>query len=86
MAINVPKKLKASTVPKFEKNDCLFILKPDSKMIGGKSRIINRFPKCFDTFVKYSSILKAWHKKPARMPTSTVRPASCKYLCLDFLR
>ena len=86
IAMKVPKNEKASTVPKFAKKDVLFILKPDSKMIGGKSRIINRFPKCFDTFVKYSSILKAWHKRPARMPTTTVRPASCKYLCLDFLR
>ena len=86
IAMKVPKKEKASTVPKFAKKDVLFILKPDSKMIGGKSRIINIVPKCFDTFVKYSSISKAWHKRPARMPTNTVRPASYRYLCLDFLR
>ena len=86
IAMKVPKKEKASTVPKFAKKDVLFMLKPDSKIIGGKSRIMKRFPKCFDKFVRYNSILKAWHSKPAKMPTITVRPASCKYLCLDFLR
>ena len=73
-------------MPKFEKKGVLFILKPDSKMIGGKRKIINRFPKCFDKFVKYASIPRNLHKPPARIPTITVRPASCKYLCFDFFR
>ena len=52
IAMNVPKKLYAKTVPKLAKNEVLFILKPDSNMMGGSRRIMNRFPKCFDKFVK----------------------------------
>ena len=50
--MKVPKKEKASTVPKFEKKFFLSILKPDSKMIGGNKRIMNRLPKCLDKLVK----------------------------------
>ena len=49
--MNVPIKEYARTEPKFAKKGFLFILNPDSKMIGGRSRIMNRFPKCLDKFV-----------------------------------
>ena len=49
--MKVPKKEYASTVPKLAKKHVLFILKPDSKMMGGKSRIMNRLPKCLDKLV-----------------------------------
>ena len=49
--MKVPRKEYASTVPKFAKNGFLFMLKPDSNMIGGSKRIMNKLPKCFDRLV-----------------------------------
>ena len=38
MAMNVPRKLYIRTAPTFLKKVCLFMLYPDSKIIGGRRR------------------------------------------------
>ena len=47
---------------------------------------MNRLLKCYEIFLdkKFSCVYLM--TMPAMMPRSVVRPASCKYLCLDFLR
>ena len=52
IAIKVPKNEYANTVPKLAKNGFLFILKPESKIMGGSSKIMNKLPKCLDKFVR----------------------------------
>jgi len=50
MARKVPIKLYAKIAPIFLKNGFFFILYPDSKIIGGSSRIKNNSVKCFVKF------------------------------------
>ena len=45
IAMNVPKKANIKIVPMFLKNGFFCMLYPDSKIIGGKSRIINKVTK-----------------------------------------
>jgi hypothetical protein len=53
IAIKVPMKLNIRTVPRFLKNDFLFMLYPDSKMIGGSNKIIKIPLKWPDRFRMY---------------------------------
>ena len=84
--MKVPRKEYAMTVPKLEKKGFLFMLNPASKMIGGRSKIMNKLLKCLVKLVIWPSILNNLKRAPAKTPISTVRPDSCRYLCLDFLR
>jgi len=45
IAINVPKKLYTAIVPIFLKKGFFYILYPDSKMIGGSRRSMNKLLK-----------------------------------------
>lgn len=55
-------------------------------MIGGSRRIMNRLLKCYEMFFDMKLSCVYLSTIPAMMPSNVVRPASCKYLCLDFFR
>jgi hypothetical protein len=72
--------------PIFLKNGGLLILYPDSKMIGGRSKIIKSLTKWLDKFVIYDSMFMNLRINPATTPISVVSPDSCKYLCFLFFK
>ena len=86
MAMNVPRKLKAITVPMFLKKGYFYMLYPPSKMIGGSNKIMNKLLKCYDIFLDRKFSFVYLITMPAIIPSSVVSPASCKYLCFDFFR
>ena len=57
IAMKVPTKAKAMTVPKFLKNGFFYRLYPDSKIMGGSSKIINKLLKWVVIFELYCPIL-----------------------------
>ena len=73
-------------MPPFLKKYFLFILYPDSKIIGGSSRITKIYEKLAVSYCRYVRICNSLKIKPQSAPISTVRPASYKYLCPDFFR
>ena len=70
----------------FLKNGFFCILYPDSKIMGGSSNIMKRLLKWFEMFAIIVPIASSLSKNPHSIPINVVRPASCKYLCFDFLR
>jgi len=76
MAMNVPINAYINTEPIFLKNGFLFMLYPLSKIIGGRSKIMNKFTKLSDNFKSVSSMSINRRAKPVNIPINVVRPAS----------
>lgn len=86
IAMNVPINEYDSTDPMFLANGFFYMLYPDSKIIGGSRRIMNRLLKWFEIIAIVFPIDSSFKRKPHSIPIMVVRPASYKYLCLDFFK